>query len=149
MDPYSGKATKEIIDWWFDEGYQEERQEMHKFNISKEEVAQDYECMIANSPLPINIAEERIKNTQTAKKYRAMYIDVKNIQAWDIFGFIRDNDNLTSEKSGMQSITTGLDMSKLKNISKDYKLDFSAIKDFIKYYESKMLKAQRALLERK
>ncbi len=148
METFYGKAVKSLIDWWFDENHQDTRREISKYKISSKEVETDYMVNIVMTGLPIKIAEKRIEHREVSKKFKAINPKVSQKQAWDIFNFLHENSNLTTEKSGMQGYSTGMDKSKLKSIVKDYGLDFFIIKPFIQYYQDKLLEQQNIAFER-
>ena len=64
-----------------------------------------------------------------------------------IFDFVSQNANLTTEKSGMQGITTGLDRYKIVMLAKEYDLDLIPYDFFITLYENRLLKEQEEILK--
>jgi len=66
-----------------------------------------------------------------------------------VFDFVSRNSNLRTERSGMQSITTGLDRYKLINLAKDFNINLAKYDFFLTLYESYILKLEKKHLERK
>lgn len=125
----------------------EMREEMIKLKIDGNEAICDYNIALATHHLPIQIAKKKLAHTSTARRYRASVYPNTNHEAIKIFSFLRENGNLTTEKSGMQGYSTGMDRPALKSICKDYGLDFFQIKNFVSYYENKMIERQNAMFD--
>jgi hypothetical protein len=121
---------------------------MVKYYIKQDEVAEDYHIALAMHHLPIPIAKKKIAHTKVARRYKATQYPNSNTIGITIFNFIRDNDNLTTEKSGMQGYSTGFNKPAIKQICKDYGLDFFQIKEFVSYYERKMLDRQNKMFDK-
>jgi len=66
-----------------------------------------------------------------------------------IFDFVSKNSNLTTERSGMQGYSTGIDRYKMIMLAKEYEIDLTPYDFFITFYESKMLEQQSRQLNKK
>lgn len=79
----------------------------------------------------------------------AVFIPKTSKEARKVFDFVSRNSNLRTERSGMQSITTGLDRYKLVTLAKDFNIDLTKYDFFLTLYESYILKLEKKHLEKR
>ena len=103
---------------------------------------------ILQMEVPLFIAIERLEGTQTKKRVDAKVPPDSSFLAFKLFRFLTENDNHTTEKSGMQGYSTGLDKSKLSKVAKDYGIDLSRYTSIVTYYEDKLLEQQNREFEK-
>ncbi len=99
--------------------------------------------------VPTEIAIERLKDTSTKKRVDAK-IPPKGTPSlsFTFFNFMRENENLTTERSGMQGYSTGIDRDKLTRVAKEYEIDLSRYLPIVSYYEGKMIEQQNREFEK-
>ena len=103
---------------------------------------------ILGQAVPLFIAEERLKDSQTKKRVDAKVPPPCPPLGFTFFNFMRENENLTTEKSGMQGYSTGFDRDKLLSVAKEYGIDLSRYIPLVGYYEGKMIEQQNREFEK-